>query len=90
MDKVGELNGFHFNWNNKTSEWGPSYDINRNMVGVSAQEVEKVLPEAVHDSPADSEYKTVQYEKLVPLLIESIKELKSEIEELKSINKGIE
>ena len=90
LDKVGELNGFHFNWNNKTSEWGPSYDINRNMVGVSAQEVEKVLPEAVHDSPADSEYKTVQYEKLVPLLIESIKELKSEIEELKSINKGIE
>ena len=90
LDKVVELNGFHFNWNNKTSEWGPSYDINRNMVGVSAQEVEKVLPEAVHDSPADSEYKTVQYEKLVPLLIESIKELKSEIEELKSINKGIE
>ena len=90
LDKVGELNGFHFNWNDKTSEWGPSYDSNRNMVGVSAQEVEKVLPEAVHDSPADSEYKTVQYEKLVPLLIESIKELKSEIEELKSINKGIE
>tara|TARA_Y100001937_G_scaffold18849_1_gene26062 strand:+ start:29788 stop:33378 length:3591 start_codon:yes stop_codon:yes gene_type:complete len=90
LEKVGQLNGFHFNWNNKTAEWGPSYDSNRNMVGVSAQEVEKVLPEAVLDAPADSEYKTVQYEKLVPLLIESIKELKSEIEELKSINKGIE
>ena len=50
-------------------------------VGVLAQEVEKVLPEVV--VTRDSGYKAVRYEKMVPLLIESIKELKAEIEELK-------
>ena len=46
-----------------------------------AQEIEEVLPEVV--TTRDSGYKAVKYEKIVPLLIESIKELKAEIEELK-------
>lgn len=86
LDKVKQLNGFHFHWNQLASE-KMDYDTNRKMVGVSAQDVEKVLPEAVRPAPADEEFKTVQYEKLVPLLIEAIKDLNAEIEELKSINK---
>ena len=84
LEKVESLNGFHFNWNDTASDLSDQFDKNVNMVGVSAQEVAQVLPEVVQPAPVDNEYKTVQYEKLVPLLIEAIKELKSEIESLKS------
>ena len=90
LEKVKSLNGFHFNWNDEASNLGVEFDKDRNMVGVSAQEVEQVLPEAVQPAPVDEKYKTVQYEKLVPLLIEAIKELKAEIEELKVINKKVD
>ena len=51
-------------------------------VGVLAQEIEEVLPEVV--TTRDSGYKAVRYEKIVPLLIQGIKELKDEVEILKS------
>ena len=50
-------------------------------VGVIAQEIEEVLPEIV--ATRDNGYKAVYYEKLIPLLIESVKELKAEVDELK-------
>ena len=53
---------------------------NERQIGVIAQEVEKIIPEVVHgDDP-----KSVSYGNLVGLLIEAIKELKKEIDELKS------
>ena len=54
-------------------------------VGVIAQEIEKVLPEVVEKR--DNGYKAVKYEKIVPLLIESIKEQQKQIEELKKLIK---
>jgi len=92
LEKIDKLSGFTFNWNEKAEEVA-GFDRNQSMVGVFAQDVESVLPEAVKRAPFDNDgsdgslsgenYLTVQYEKLVPLLIESIKELKSEIEQLK-------
>ena len=52
------------------------------QLGVIAQEIKEVMPELV--DTRDNGYLAVKYDKIVPLLIESIKELKKEIEELKS------
>ena len=83
LEKVESLSGFNYTLNDKAIELMPEQDKNEEFVGVSAQEVEKVLPEAVKPAPVSGDYKTVQYEKLVPLLIEAIKELNAEIKELK-------
>jgi hypothetical protein len=91
VDKVKTLNGFYYTGNEKAHELG--FTKENQEVGVSAQQVEQVLPEAVSEIPGNEEYKTVKYERMVPLLIEAIKdqqtmidELKSEIEKLKNNN----
>ena len=80
LDKVMCLTGFYYEPNQTAQDLG--YVMKRE-VGVSAQEVEKVLPEVVVPAPIDNKYLTIQYEKMVPLLIEAIKELKLEIDALK-------
>ena len=90
LDKVDELNGYYFEWNDvaKGLDGGRSFKEGVE-VGVSAQEIEKVLPEVVTEAPIvkienlDVDYKTVYYDKIVPLLIEAIKELRAEVKELK-------
>jgi hypothetical protein len=81
LDKVMALSGFYHEANETAQALG--YTPVRE-VGVSAQEVQKVLPEVVAPAPIDSQYLTVRYERMVPLLIEAIKELKSEVDLLKS------
>ena len=85
LEKVNSLTGFTYTWNQEAQDAGLKGDEHDCVqVGVSAQDVQEVQPEAVKPSPVDREkYLTVQYEKLVPLLIEAIKELKEEVEELK-------
>lgn len=95
LDKVMSLRGVTYQPNQIAESLGYK---KQNEVGVLAQDVEKVLPEAVKPAPFDimlfenteisrsgENYKTVQYEKLVPLLIEAIKELNKEIKKLKGI-----
>ena len=81
LDKVASLNGFYYQANEVANALGY---VSKPEVGVSAQEVQAVLPEVVVPAPIDDKYLTVHYDKLVPLLIEAIKELKAEVDELKS------
>ena len=82
LDKVLTLNGFTYNFNETGQSLG--FDGTVINVGVSAQQVQAVLPEAVKPAPVDSNYLTVQYEKLVPLLIEAIKEQQETITNLQN------
>ena len=82
LDKVLTLKGFTYNFNETGQSLG--FDGTATHVGVSAQQVQAVLPEAVKPAPVDSNYLTVQYEKLVPLLIEAIKEQQETITNLQN------
>jgi len=58
------------------------YDASIVEVGVTAQSVQAVQPEAVAPAPIDDKYLTVRYERLVPLLIEAIKALDAKVDAL--------
>jgi hypothetical protein len=96
LDSVCKLNGFRYINNDLAKSVG--YESEEVQLGVSAQEVEALFPEIVTLAPFDmnhdektgeissksgEEYKTVDYARLVPVLIEAIKELKAEVDELK-------
>jgi hypothetical protein len=67
LDKVKKISGVEFDWNDKQNTH-TGHDV-----GVLAQQIEAVLPEAV--TTREDGYKAVKYEKIIPLLIEAIKEL---------------
>ena len=75
LDKVSQISGYTFNYIGDDTP----------MTGVIAQELEEVLPEVVYETEAvdGTQSKAVRHGNIVGLLIESIKELKAEIEELK-------
>ena len=79
LEKLLTLNGFYFEPN--ATAIGLGYTPSK-QVGVSAQEVQAVLPEVVVPAPIDEKYLTVQYEKIIPLLIEAIKEQQKQIDAL--------
>ena len=96
LEKIKKLNGVTFNWNEIANTYvNKSEEVEE--VGLIAQEVQAVLPQLVRPAPFDcnedgtsksgENYLTISYDKLVALLIEAVKELQSEVEELKRSNK---
>jgi len=82
LDKVSKIGGYEFDWKELTEEEKKTQHSNEGHdIGVIAQEIEEVLPEVV--TTRDNGYKAVKYEKIIPLLVEAIKELQEEIKELK-------
>jgi hypothetical protein len=103
LSRLKQLNGVIYNWNNLASELA-GYDTSIDNVGLIAQDVQKVLPEAVARAPFDSEkneqgqpvssksgenYLTIWYERVVPLLVESVKELSDKVDKLEKENKKL-
>ena len=82
LEKINSINGYYFYENELAKELG--YTNTNRQVGVSAQEVQKILPEVVVPAPVSDDYLTVKYEKLVPLLIEAIKEQQTQIADLQN------
>jgi hypothetical protein len=97
VDKVKILEGFYYVENELAKANG--YNNSEQQVGLSAQQVQSILPEAVSLAPFDriadevtndsvsksgENYLTVDYARLVPLLVEAIKEQQTQIEELTS------
>ena len=95
LQKINSINGVTYDWKlEECNKW--DFYPKESDVGVIAQEIQEVIPEAVTYAPFDIDpliegksksgqnYLTVQYEKLVPLLIEGMKEQQTQIEELKN------
>ena len=90
-EKVLKLTGITYTWNELANRL-VGYDTSKRVAGLFAQDVEAVLPEAVKLAPFDTDenensksgenYLTIQYEKLIPLLVEAIKDQQQQISEL--------
>ena len=74
LEKMDKIGGYTFVWNDNQSTYTGK------DVGVVAQEIEEILPELV--TTRGTGYKAVKYEKIVPLLIESIKELQKKVQKI--------
>lgn len=84
LEIIEKLDGVRFTWNEKTKLIGKP---GQRDIGVLADQVESVLPELVSLSVPDDEndgerWRVVAYDKLVPVLIEAIKELSGRVKEL--------
>jgi hypothetical protein len=82
IEKVKQLNGVEFDWKDNVEELGFTPRV-KHETGVIAQNVQSVIPDATPNAPFNEEYLTVQHEKIIPVLIEAIKEQQKQIDELK-------
>lgn len=84
LDKILNLQGVLFDWNKEISSYIGRTGISD--IGLIAQDVEKVIPELVRETKiqdVEFDVKNVRYDRLIPVLIEAIKEQQKQIEDLK-------
>jgi len=99
LNIIENVRGFYYKPNELAKSFGIKND--KREIGLSAQDVKKVLPEIVSLAPFDisrdnsnnivsksgEDYLTICYERMIPVIVEAIKELNNEIKELKRVNK---
>ncbi|MCF8324765.1 MAG: tail fiber domain-containing protein [Leadbetterella sp.] len=86
LNKVLSLNGLHYDW--KVEEFKENNFTKDRQIGFIAQEIEEIFPEMVLTDAKG--YKSVDYARLTPVLVEAIKELKTLNDELKGKNEKLE
>ena len=79
LEKISMIGGYTFEWDKKKTSARDGKDV-----GVVAQEIEKILPEIVETRDDEMKTKAVRYDKIIPLLIEGIKELTQKVESLEA------
>jgi hypothetical protein len=94
LDILSKLTTYRFNWNSKVKELELDIEVGKEEIGLIAQEVQAILPDAVainkslnrineDGTQQDFDYLTINYDKITPLLVEGVNLLRKEIEELK-------
>jgi hypothetical protein len=86
--KLHKISGVYYNSNDTAFKYG--YKDKKRQIGLLAQDVKEILPEVIRSAPFDLDeegqsksgenYMTITYERIVPLLIEALKEQKQQIE----------
>ncbi|MCA0363708.1 MAG: tail fiber domain-containing protein [Bacteroidetes bacterium] len=86
LQKVMSINGLHYDW--RVDEFKENNFSKERQIGFIAQEIEKIFPEMVYTD--EKGYKSVDYSRLTPVLVEAIKELKTLNDQLKVKNERLE
>ena len=98
IEKLKSIGGYSYTWNEEAAAAVGFTPESKDEHGVIAQEIQKVIPDAVTSAPFDTDedgnsksgedYLTVRYERIVPLLIEAIKDQQAQIDKLKEQLQG--
>ena len=80
---IDKLNPLEFEWNKKANKYNSNLELNKKNYGLIAQDSDGIIDNLVFDLPDGKGYKGVRYEKLIPILLQAVKEQQKEIDELK-------
>lgn len=84
---IDKLKPVEFEWNKKANKYNSNLELNKKNYGLIAQDSDGIIDNFVFDLPDGKGYKGVRYEKLIPILLQAIKEQQAEINKLKKILK---
>jgi hypothetical protein len=89
LDKVLRLKGLYFNWIEDDVSGIRTGDKSRRHLGLIAQDVKEVVPEAVSEIGKDNKYLGVNYNALIGLLVEAMKEMHLRVEQLEQETRAL-